>query len=99
MIQAWPSEEKGCLKWRGNYEYKRLSRSATGSPRLMGTRYRPGSSDLTISISSSSVISLGALIWDEIQTLIKIFSFVVSSPSRFVFKQKPGKDFFIRFEV
>jgi hypothetical protein len=44
------------------YVNKRLSRSATGSPKLMGTRYLPGSSDLTISISSSSVISLGALI-------------------------------------
>jgi hypothetical protein len=83
---------------REKYEYKRLSRSATGSPRLMGTRYRPGSSDLTISINSSSVISLGALTCDEVQTLIKIFSLVVSSPIRLVFKQKPLKMilFFIR---
>ncbi len=71
------------------YGNKRLSRSATGSPKLIGTRYLPGSSDLTISISSSSVISLGALIWDDVQTLIKIFSLLVSSPRRFVFRQKP----------
>jgi hypothetical protein len=55
----------------------------------MGTRYLPGSSDLTTSISSSSVISRGALIRADVQTLIKIFSLEVSSPSRLVFKQKP----------
>ena len=68
---------------------ERLSRSATGSPRLIGTRYRPGSSDLTTSISSSSLISRGALILAEIQTLMKILALLVSSPSCFVFRQNP----------
>lgn len=68
---------------------ERLSRSATGSPRLIGTRYRPGSSDLTTSISSSSVISRGALILAEVQTLMKIFALLVSSPSCLVFRQNP----------